>query len=122
MNTLKTIYDKIGKTELAKHEVNFASNLIANLEGQYEATITKTVSAKLNLHDGVKVLLEVVNIMEKNVQEAERGLSLAKELGAESAIKTLASFVDLFKYKSKQYRQIATGIENLTKSMSTSSN
>jgi hypothetical protein len=122
MNTLKTIYDKLAKTELAKHEVNFASNLIANLEGQYEATIAKTVSAKQNLHGGVKLLLDVVNVMEKNVQEAERGLLMAKELGAEGAIKTLASFVDLFKYKSKQYRQIANEIENLTKSMSTSSN
>lgn len=123
MNTLQNIYDKLNsKTELAKHEVNFASGLIANLDGQYKATITKTVTAKMNLHDAVKILLDVVDLMEKNVKEAEKGLALAKELGAVDAIGTLASFVSLFKDKSKQYRQIASGIESLTKSMSTSSN
>jgi len=33
MNTLKTIYDKIGKTELAKHEVELA--LIQELEKEF---------------------------------------------------------------------------------------
>ena len=44
MNTLKTIYDKIGKTELAKHEVELGLNQ------ELEAVIKK-ISAELEIAD-----------------------------------------------------------------------
>ncbi len=54
MNTLKTIYDKIGKTELAKHEV------------------------KLSLVDDITKLLDSTNAKRKQI--SAQGLKISEEL------------------------------------------
>jgi hypothetical protein len=57
MNTLKTIYDKIGKTELAKHEVNLATidDLKKNLLDM-ENAIKKIAESKVEFKKNVRLI------------------------------------------------------------------
>ena len=88
MNTLKSIYDKIGKTELAKHEINLS--LVDDLIKKFE--VVKTTESKIISEirkAGVIVdkgeqdfrnLLKLLDTMEK---DADVLLKQAKDLGVE---------------------------------------
>ena len=93
MNTLKTIYDKIGKTELAKHEVqlSLADDLIkfykdnaadSNKASLLVDKLLQDTKIALNMYKeveaGTNVLLS--NISKYQIKAKELGLDLPKEI------------------------------------------
>jgi hypothetical protein len=93
MNTLKTIYDKIGKTDLAKHEVNLslADDLIkfykdnatdSNKASLLVDKLLQDTRIALNMYKeveaGTNVLLS--NISKYQIKAKELGLDLPKEI------------------------------------------
>ena len=93
MNTLKTIYDKLGKTELAKHEVDLslADDLIkfykdnaadSNKASLLVDKLLQDTRIALNMYKeveaGTNVLLS--NISKYQIKAKELGLDLPKEI------------------------------------------
>jgi DNA anti-recombination protein RmuC len=86
MNTLKTIYDKIGKTDLAKHEVELASlPRIAALKDAALKFKDKTVTANNNVKQAIvdlnNLLSQSINNFNKVVAEVDGIEEAVKELG-----------------------------------------
>jgi RPA family protein len=88
MNTLKTIYDKIGaKTELAKHEVNLG--LVQDITKDLNVVADSLTSIRptfLKIEDLLIKNSKIVDTALKAVQKIE---TTAKELGADSLMKEL---------------------------------
>ncbi len=95
MNTLKTIYDKLGKTELAKHEVELglvqeletASKNNNDLANKLDTDFTKYFQLRLSIKSDLARLTSQNKEVNDKVNKA---LKAAKELGVDSP--------DLFKY------------------------
>jgi len=86
MNTLKTIYDKIGKTELAKHEIELGliddlkkNNTLALKE--YAVYETNRKKAILAIQDCKSYLRQYAIILTKNIALIDDSKAKAKELG-----------------------------------------
>jgi hypothetical protein len=88
MNTLKTIYDKIGKTELAKHEVNLS--LVDDLIKKFE--VVKTTSKKIIseirkagviVDKGEQDFRNLLKFLDNMEKDADVLLKQAKDLGVE---------------------------------------
>jgi hypothetical protein len=94
MNTLKTIYDKLGdKTELAKHEVNlagiddiyksiFEANKLANNSQvkQSIAEIGKSTSSYTNAKTEINVLISKISAIDASLLDSNQGKWLKTSL------------------------------------------
>ena len=116
MNTLKTIYDKIGKTELAKHEVELGlvddlKITLKSLEEQIfidKEILSKTIkissdlfilnkNAKERLTSNDSVIqssFKKIQLAEKFIAQAER---ISKELGVD--VKTISNYNEILNAK-----------------------
>ena len=88
MNTLKTIYDKIGKTDLAKHEVNLS--LVDDLIKKFE--VVKTTESKIIseirkagviVDKGEQDFRNLLKFLDNMEKDADVLLKQAKDLGVE---------------------------------------
>jgi len=82
MNTLKTIYDKIGKTELAKHEVELA--LIQELEKEYNTLsngVKKMVSERKRILQEIQKYRETLVDHQNFLKLKQQYEEMSKELG-----------------------------------------
>ena len=88
MNTLKTIYDKIGKTELAKHEVELS--VVEDFKKEYEKALDLQLKAEISIVDYNELSAKIISSLNlagqsflkanARFQEIEQ---LSKELGVE---------------------------------------
>jgi hypothetical protein len=86
MNTLKTIYDKLGdKTELAKHEIQLGiiQDILGLLgQGQDSATTASSIvdNAKVKYSESLKPLQQAKKLMDKVFVDAKAlGIEIPKE-------------------------------------------
>jgi len=77
-------------------------------------------TAKNNISNAASKLEDISSGMEKKITQAKEGLKNAKDLGADSAIKSLSSFIKVFEKKSNQFKDIASQINKLSNSISKS--
>jgi len=98
MNTLKTIYDKIGKTELAKHEVNLANvkeiptrlKKILDTQKKLDKILPQLDKLQVEKKDAINLLKMYVEQDTKFLQEIE---TQVKQLGLdESTVPNLKAF------------------------------
>jgi len=84
MNTLKTIYDKIGKTDLAKHEINLSLvDDIKAVSKKYMPLWAKANSDYASAIVNLRAALEVVNQAEQLIM---KGQAQVKALGLTDTI------------------------------------
>ena len=88
MNTLKTIYEKLGdKTELAKHEVNLG--LVQDITKDLNVVADSLTSIRPTILKIEDLLIKNSKIVETALKAVQKVETTAKELGADSLIKEL---------------------------------
>ena len=88
MNTLKTIYDKIGKTELAKHEVELS--IVTDFEKAYNEALDLQAKAETNIVNYNELAKSIQTALNQAGQKFLRANAIyqeieqmSKELGVE---------------------------------------
>ena len=114
MNTLKTIYDKLGdKTELAKHEINLGA--IDDLQSKYKTIASKAPKIKEALLSKAVELRAVVKELNDLQDDAKKLEEMAKFLGADSVQKTANQLFQVTGNLSKEWGVSAIKIEESIK-------
>lgn len=124
MNTLKAIYDKLGKTELAKHEVELG--LAQDIKNAIDATLLFKDKRKAAWNKASTPLIALDDILKQEYQAAltaQKGITDLKEktkaLGIEIPPKTLENekvineILKTSKSKVDQLNKIINTIPNL---------
>jgi len=86
MNTLKTIYDKIGKTDLAKHEVELATiSSIVKYRGAIADDYLRASGLASTAGDQVESILKnVISKANINLESIEQAKKQVKDLGIDN--------------------------------------
>lgn len=84
MSTLKSVGQKLFKTELASHEVELA--LIDDLRKQANSSSKLNAESITLINKAISNYKESVSILNKVQAEAEKGYKLALELGLQDSI------------------------------------
>ena len=88
MNTLKTIYEKLGdKTELAKHEVNLG--LVQDITKDLNVVADSLTSIRPTLLKIEDLLIKNSKIVDTALKSVQKIEATAKELGVDSLMKEL---------------------------------
>ena len=61
----------------------------------------------LKIQDSSKELSRISSVMQQNIQEAKSALKDAEALGADAAVRSLSSFIDVFEKKSIKFENAA---------------
>jgi hypothetical protein len=103
MSTLNNIFAKFSAQEPMKVELG----LIQDLDAKFNRAALDAGMIVVKLQQSSKDLSEISSVMQKNIQEAKSALKDAEALGADAAVRSLSSFIDVFEKKSMKFDSAA---------------
>jgi hypothetical protein len=103
MSTLNNIFAKFSAQEPIKVELG----LIQDLDAKFNRAAAEATGVMLKIQDSSKELSRISSVMQKNIQEAKSALKDAEALGADAAVRSLSSFIDVFEKKSMKFDSAA---------------
>ena len=107
MNTLKTIYEKLGdKTELAKHEVELG--LIENFNARIDKANNDRKSASVTYQKLIGTMQAAVINLELALKEADKIDKASKEIGIQSPVNSTR-----VKAKLAEYIKVVSALNSL---------
>jgi hypothetical protein len=103
MSTTKRVFAKLSAQEPMKVELG----LIQDLDSKFNRAAADATGVMLKIQDSSKELSRISSVMRQNIQEAKSALKDAEALGADAAVRSLSSFIDVFEKKSMKFESAA---------------
>lgn len=103
MSTLNKVFAKFSAQEPMKVELG----LIQDLDAKFNRAGLDAGMIVVKIQQSSKELSQVVSVMRQNIQEAKSALKDAEALGADAAVRSLSSFIDVFEKKSIKFENAA---------------
>jgi len=108
MSNLKSIGNKLFKTELANHKIDLA--LVDDIKKMYAPLGGKFLSLEADLFDVKKKMLDLKQEFEQASSKIEKANQMAKDLGATEVLNILNEFENASKQKIKDIVSITSKI------------
>lgn len=99
MSTTKRVFAKLSAQEPMKVEFG----LIQDLDSQFNKAASDAARVVFQMQSASEELNRISSVMQKNIQDAKAALKDAEALGADAAVRSLSSFINVFEKKSMKF-------------------